>query len=112
MSFLSVLKSIGHALQTGVTDVTPVLQVASTIPALGTIPTIVLGAITTVEGLVTTAGNGAAKKSAVTTIVNAVSPGINQVDLSAAIDAIVSGLNAVEAAISTITAAKPPAATS
>jgi hypothetical protein len=108
MSFLSVLKSIGHVIGTVVTDAKPLTPIISAIPVAGPIATTILGAIAAAEGLITTVSSGAVKKSVVTAVVNAQHAGVNQSWLSATIDQIVAALNALNAALSSV---QPPAAT-
>jgi hypothetical protein len=111
MSFLSVLKSIGHVVKTGVADTAPFEGIIGAIPVAGPAITTVLGAITAVEGLVPQAGTGPAKKAAVTTVVNAANPGIDPAALSAAIDAIVAAFNQIATASATLKPTTPvPAA--
>ena len=93
---------IGHVIATGVTDVAPFTPVLSVIPVAGPIITTVIGAISAVEGLVPQSGAGAAKKQAVTTVVNAAAPGIDPAALSTAIDQIVAAFNALAAATSAL----------
>jgi hypothetical protein len=100
MSFLSVLKSIGHGLLTGINDAQQFTPFISAIPAFGPAATTILNSVVAVEGLVTKSGTGAQKKAAATAIVNAVHPGIDPAALSATIDAVVAGLNALSRALS------------
>jgi hypothetical protein len=103
MSFLSVLKTIGHVLQVGVTDAKPFLPiVASVVPGAAPIVTTVLGAIGAAESLIPQEGAGAVKKSVVTTITNAAAPGIDQTTLSSATDEIVAALNKLAAAFAAL----------
>lgn len=108
MSFLSVLKAIGHTIEGGVAAVQPFAPVLSAIPVAGPVITTVLGAITAAENLIPQAGQGQTKKGVVTSIVNAAVPGIDPAALSIAIDDIVNSLNAIEAAFGKLPA-NPPA---
>lgn len=96
MSFLSVLKTIGADIGIGAKFAAPIV---SLVPGIGTIAGTVLNSIVAVEQLITNSGTGTQKKQAVTTIVNAVHPGINQNDLSTIIDGIVSALNGLADAL-------------
>jgi hypothetical protein len=107
MSFLSVLKSIGHGIQVGVSDASAFSGIIGSIPVVGAPIDLALNAITAVEKLVPASGNGAAKKTAVTALVNAATPGIDPTTLSNAIDAIVAALNALEAATSKLPTTAP-----
>jgi len=98
MSFLSVLKSIGHVVATGAADMAPFEPAIAAIPVAGAPIATVIGAITAVEGLVPHAGAGPAKKAAVTSVVTAAIPTIDPVALSSAIDQIVTALNAMSKA--------------
>ncbi len=95
MSFLSVLKSIGHVLQVGVADAAPLAPVIGLIPTVGPIAETILSAITAIEGLIKNPGTGAQKKAVVVSIVNTVHPGLDQAKLSDMIDSVVGGLNAL-----------------
>ena len=110
MSFLSVLKSIGHVLSVGVADASKFSPAISAIPVAGPLITTVLGAVTAVEGLIPQSGAGAAKKAAVTAITNAAVPGVDASALSTLIDQVVAGLNTLAAAHSAAVAATPPPA--
>ena len=104
MSFLSVLKSIGHVI-TGVTSTATTFDpLIAAIPVVGPVAVTVLGAITSAEGLITTAANGAAKKAVVTAVVNAQHTNVNQSQLSSTIDQIVAALNALQAAVASVPA--------
>lgn len=107
MSFMSVLKTIGHDFGIGVAVATKLEPVIGEIPVVGAPINLVLNAITAVEQLVPTAGAGAAKKSAVTTLVNA-STTIDPAVLSAVIDDVVSALNALAAAGAKLPATASP----
>jgi hypothetical protein len=98
-SFLSVLSSIGHifGVVSGVEkSVAPIVGV---IPVVGPIVNTIFGAITAAEGLITSASNGAVKKSVVTAVVNAQHPGVDQTALSKTIDEVVAAMNALSVAL-------------
>lgn len=103
MSFLSVLKSIGHAVKTAVTDIEPYQGLLAAVPGFGPL---ILSAVTAAEQLVTTASSGAVKKAIVTQIVNTVQPGIPPDSLSGIIDQVVAGLKMLDAALAKL---PPPA---
>ena len=94
MSFLPILKDIGHVFETGIGEASKLSGVISLIPG-GSLINTVVSSITAVEQLIPATGAGAAKKAAVTTIVNAAQPGIDQSKLSAVIDQIVAALNSL-----------------
>jgi hypothetical protein len=98
MSFLSVLKSIGHGIETGISDAQALSPVLSVIPVIGAPAVLALNAITAVEKLLPSTGNGAAKKAAVTALVTAAAPQIPATTVSSSIDAIVAALNALKTA--------------
>lgn len=104
MSFLSVVKSIGHAITGGVQVGQQLAPVIGSIPVFGAEANLVINAIAAIEGLLPQSGLGASKKAAVTAVVAAAHPTIDGPTLSAAIDAMVAALNALQAA-----AAKLPA---
>lgn len=97
MSFLSGLESVGKYILKGSLVATKVIGPAepliAMIPGVGTIATTVINAIGTLENLVPQDGAGAAKKTAIIAIINAIHPGLDQVKLSADIDEIVKVLN-------------------
>lgn len=101
MSFLSVLKSIGHV----VSYAAPFSPIISAVPVVGTVASTAINAITAVEQ---TGATGTAKKAAVTSLVNSVHPGLDQTNLNEAIDGIVAGFNLIEQALGKLPA---PAAT-
>lgn len=107
MSFLSVIKSIGHVFQVGIDDVSPFLPIVSVIPGVGPIVATVFKSIIAVEQIITPANSGATKKAAAIQIINAVHPGLNQAELGTAIDGIVAALNLVEQAIGKLPASTP-----
>jgi hypothetical protein len=106
MSFLSILKSIGHALGTVAGDIAPFSGAIAAIPVGGPIAATILNAIGVAEQTLG-AGAGAAKKAAATATVNAAAPGLNQATLSAVIDNTVAALNAIQAAMKTLPATAP-----
>lgn len=99
MSFLSVLKTIGHVLGGAATAATPLAPLIGAIPVAGPLAVTILGAITAVENLITSASSGPVKKSVVTAIVNANHPGVDPTSLAATIDKIVAALNALALAL-------------
>ncbi len=104
MSFLSVLKTIGHVFVTGTAVATSVEPLIGAIPVAGPIAVTILNAITAAEGLITTAANGAVKKQVVTAVVNAQHPGVDQSHLSTTIDQVVAAMNALAAALASVPA--------
>lgn len=105
MSFLGVLRKIGHVFAVGVQDIAPFAPLIETIPGVGTVFGTVLTAITVAEQMINPANSGPQKKQLATAVVNAVHPGINQAALSSAIDGLVALLNQLTKAV----AAMPPA---
>ncbi len=103
MNLLSVLKSIGHVLLTGLEDGTKIGVAAS--PAIGLIPVwgpvavTALGAISAAEKLIPGPSQGAAKKTVVATILAASQPQVPTATVSVAIDELVAALNALSAAM-------------
>lgn len=98
MSFLSVVKSIWHGIEGAANFAAPFAGEIATIPIVGGPAAIILNAIIAAEKIVPAAGNGAAKKTAVTALVNAATPGIPAATLSTVIDELVAALNAANAA--------------
>ena len=108
MSFLSVLKTIGHAI-VGVVNVGTTLEpIINAIPVLGPIATTIFSAVSAAEGLINVASTGPVKKSVVTAIVNAQHPGVDPTSLSAKIDEVVAAMNALAVALGTEPAAAKP----
>lgn len=99
MSFLSVLKTIGHVFAGVATTIAPLDPLIGAIPVVGPLAVTILGAISAAENLVTAAVAGPVKKSIVTAIVNANHPGVDQASLSATIDKIVAAMNALALAL-------------
>ena len=99
MSFLSVIKGIGHVFAGVTTAATGLEPVLSLIPGVGPVAITLLNAAVSVEGLITTAANGAVKKNIVTAVVNAQHAGVNQSALSATIDEVVAAMNALQKAL-------------
>jgi hypothetical protein len=99
MSFLSILKTIGKDIGIGAQFAAPIL---SLVPGVGTIAGTILNAVVAAEQLITGSGQGVAKSAAVTTIVNAVHPGLNQTDLQNTVNAIVGALNALDTALTKV----------
>jgi hypothetical protein len=106
-SFLGVLKSIWHGVEGAANAVQPFEAAIATIPVVGGPAAIILNAIVAAEKIVPAAGNGAAKKTAVTSLVNAAAPGIDPTTLSTAIDEIVTALNALNAAAAKLPTTAP-----
>ena len=99
MSFTSVLKSIENFFTKTVAVVQPLEPIISVIPG-GVIFNTIFNSIATIEGAFAgITGLGAAKKAAVTAIVNS-TPGISVASdtLSTTIDEVVTGLNALQTA--------------
>lgn len=110
MSFLSVIKSIGHVLGVASTVETQFAPVIGAIPVAGPVINTIFGAIVAAENLITVASQGAAKKAVVTAVVNAQAPGLDPSHLSTVIDQVVAAMNALAAAVASIPAT-PPAPT-
>ncbi len=110
MSFLSVLKTIGHFVAIGAAGIAPAAPALGAIPVAGPIITTVLGAIAAVEQLIPQLGVGAIKKQIVTNIVSTAVPGVDTTALSPVIDEIVAAMNALAAAFhhTAVVAAKAP----
>lgn len=104
-SFLGVLQHIWNSVETFANIAAPAETEIAMIPLVGGPMALVLQAITAMEKILPQSGAGAAKKTAVTAIVNAAHPGLEQSTLSAAIDAVVAGLNQIAAAQATLTPA-------
>ena len=105
MSFLSIVRGIGHGISVGVAAAQPLEPLIGSIPVVGAPVNAVLGAITGIEQLFPQSGMGAAKKTAVTALVSAAVPSVTAApNLSTIIDELVAALNALSAA-----AAKLPA---
>jgi hypothetical protein len=98
VSFLSVLKDIGHVVTK---DIVPLAPDLGMIPVAGPLITTVLGAVVAVEGLISKSSSGTAKKAAVTGIVNAAVPGVDSAQLSTVIDQVVASLNGLATASET-----------
>lgn len=102
MSFLSVLKSIGGVFGKVNSVVAPLEPVIAAVPVYGPAFDTIFNAVVSVEGLFAGAVSaGAAKKSVVTTVVNAALPAAQAVPaptLSTTIDEIVTALNALQTA--------------
>ena len=102
MSFLSVLTSLGGGFGKVTSVVTPLEPAIAAIPVYGPTFDTIFNAVVSVESLFTgVASAGAAKKSVVTTVVNATVPTAEAVPpatLSTTIDEIVAALNALQAA--------------
>ena len=112
MSFLSVLKTIGHDVAKGLTVASSVGALAAPVISMtpiGPIYNTVLNAITIAEQAIPQSGAGGVKKDAVIAMVNALHPGLNQAQLSAAVDAVVASLNAIAGAVSSAGSAPAPA---
>ena len=110
MSFLSVLKTIGHGILVGVGEAQKLSQIISAIPVIGGPAELVINAIMAVEALVPQSGQGVAKKAAVTSIVTSTTPSIDPAALSQAIDDIVAALNSFGIISAKLTATPPAAA--
>jgi hypothetical protein len=110
MSFGSILKNIAHGVSVGLGAATaianPLEPFLALIPGVGTVAATVIGAMDAVEGLITPANSGAAKKAIAVNIVNAVHPGLDQGELGSAIDGLVGAVKLVEAALNKIPVAK------
>lgn len=100
MSFLSVLKSIGHGVQTGLGIEQQFAPIVAAVPGGGVVNTVV-SAILSLEQLFPHSGVGPAKAQLVTAAVAAVSPGIDQIVLQSSIDKIVAAFNALQNAAAT-----------
>lgn len=109
MSFLAVIKSIWHGVSTAANFAAPDAAAIASIPIVGGPAALIIQAIVAAEKLVPVNGQGAAKKTAVTAIVNAAQPGIDPSTLSTVIDELVAGLNALQAASAKLPAVAPAA---
>lgn len=109
MSFVSVLKAIGHGIGVVVADAVPLEPAIGSIPVVGAPADLVINAIAAVEKLIPGSGNGAAKKAAVTSIVSATNPTVDAATLSTTIDDVVAAFNAISTAVAKL---KPSAAAS
>lgn len=98
-SFLSVISSIGHIFGVVTGAEKTVAPLVGAIPVVGPIVNTIFGAITAAEGLITSASQGAVKKSVVTAVVTAQHPGVNESSLSKTIDEVVAAMNALSAAL-------------
>jgi hypothetical protein len=107
MSFLSVLKTIGHGIETGLGVAQQAAPIVNLIPGGGVVETVIKG-IVGIEQLFPQSGLGAAKSTLVAAAATAAAPGIDPAALQAGITSIVTALNALEAAASKAT--PPPAA--
>lgn len=103
MSFLSVIKSIGHALGVGAAIVTsPTIEPIVEVLPGGALAIAILQAIVAAEQMIPGAQTGPAKKQVVTTVVSANNPTIDSVALSGVIDNIVAALNALQGATASV----------
>lgn len=110
MSFVSILKTIGRDAQkvAGIG-----LSIASTaapfvaMTPVGPIFNTILNLAWTVEEAIPQPGQGGIKKDAVMAAVNALHPGLNQQQLSSAVDAAVALYNGIAGAVSTPAAPTP-----
>lgn len=107
MSFLGVLKTIWHDVQGVANFAEPFSGLIATIPIAGGPLNVFLGGVRATEQVLPTAGNGAAKKAAVTALVTAAAPGIKPETLSQCIDEYVAELNAMNATLAKLQAALP-----
>jgi hypothetical protein len=103
MSFLGVLKAIGHGVLVGLGAAEKLSPEIAMIPMIGAPASAILSAIAAVEQAIPN-GGGAAKKTAATTLVNATAPGIDPATLSSTIDSVVAGLNTLTAALAALKA--------
>lgn len=110
MSFLSILKAIGHVATVGIGDAAKVAPILSVIPGIGPIAATVIQSIVAVEGLISPAGTGAQKKAVVTQIIAAVDPTIPAATISEVIDGIVAGFNLLQSSLAKLPAAPATAA--
>ncbi len=106
-NFLSVIQHIWSGITSVVNVAAPYESTIAAIPVVGGPAAIIIGAILAAEKIVPQPGNGAAKKTAVTALVNAAAPGITPATLSQAIDELVAALNAVQAATAKLPATIP-----
>ena len=105
MSFLSVLKSIGHVVATAAGVETQFAPVVGAIPVAGSLINTIFNSIVAVEGLITAANQGPLKKQIVTAIVSAQHPEADKKALSTTIDNVVAGMNTVDEALTNVSAA-------
>ena len=115
MSFLSVIKNIGHIVVTGEAIIAPLAPlIESVVPAKeGNIFATVLQGIMIAEQLVgptSVTNTGAQKKTLALAVVNAVHPGLDQTALGTAVDGLVAALNQITTAAEAVPAPVAPAA--
>jgi hypothetical protein len=99
MSWLSVIGKIFTGVQTATNAIAPVAPIIEAIPTVGGIFGVIFNTVVQVESLVPQPGKGAdVKKPVATTLINAQVPGLDQAQLSAAIDSLVAALNSMQKA--------------
>lgn len=84
-----------------------VAAVIGSIPTVGPMVNTIIGSIMAIEKLIPQNGQGPAKKTVVTAIVNATQPNIPAANLSASIDGFVAALNKLQDEAEALEAAVP-----
>ncbi len=111
MSFGSILKTIAHGLQVGVgaavAVANPLEPFLGMIPGFGPVAVTVIGAMDALEGLITPANSGAAKKTLALQIINAVHPGLDQNQVGSVIDGVVAAVKMLETELGKLPAGAP-----
>lgn len=97
MSFLSVLKKIGHGVEVGEKIIEPFEPVLAVVPGFGPVFDLVFHGIQLAEQLVGP-DNGPTKKDLVLKLVNSRWPNLPQAALGGAVDVLVAALNQLNAA--------------
>lgn len=95
MSFLSVLKSIGHGVQTGLGVEQQFAPIVAAVPG-GSVVNTVVYAILSLEQLFPHSGLGPAKSQLVTAAAIAAAPGIDPGAVQASVSQIVAAFNALQ----------------
>ncbi len=111
MSFLSVLRSIGHGVQVGTGAIAPLVPVLGSIPGFGGPFATIFQAVTAAETLIPhDDGSGtqnAAKAAMVATVTQANHPDIPPSDIANATNALVAALKAMQQAMDLLQASVP-----
>ena len=108
-SFKSVIHAIGHFFTEGVAVAVKAEPILNLIPGIGPEAVLAINTVAGIENLVESAAAGLAKKAAVTAVVTAAAPSVDQATLSTVIDEIVAGFNAIAAAAAKLNPPAPPA---
>src|SRR5271154_6327990 len=99
MSFLSVLKKIGHGIEVGLQVASPFIGIASSFVPGGSLAFTVLNSISGVEQVLIGPGNGAQKQAAAIALINQAHPGLNQAQLTSAVNAFGLAMNTLATAV-------------